>query len=454
MIMEDEVIMLDDLGGISEDKPVIKVIGVGGGGTNAVNHMYELGINNVEFVVCNTDCQSLRKSPVPIKIQLGSDGHGAGNDPHKGRESAEYSLDKVKSILQDSTKMVFVTAGMGGGTGTGAAPLIAKTAKDMGILTVGIVTIPFRFEGNRRIGQAIKGVDEMRSCVDSILVISTERISKIYHDYTLKNAFACADDILATAAKGIAEIITLPGYINVDLEDVKTVMTDSGDAVMGSSREKGEGRALNAIQNALDSPLLLSTKLTGARDILLNIAYGSDGILVDELTTITEYLQSEVQCDDNQIIWGATEDPNLESDELNITIVATGFNDGEIDGAIFKDSEKTFAFKRPVAKVETRVASNPVIVDVDANKINSYYGDDKRSVKIASTPKVNVANTTKPFDMPAEPVSFDDEDDMPTKATSSSCFMEEMDIFGTSVSMNDRGIHEDDKNSYLHDNVD
>ena len=489
--MEDVIQIGKGVGEISIDKPVIKVIGVGGGGTNAANHMYELGINNVDFVVCNTDNQSLYNSPVPTKIQLGMEGLGAGNAPEKGREAATYSLDKIKELLQDSTKMVFVTAGMGGGTGTGAAPLIAKTAKDMGILTVGIVTIPFKFEGKRRITQALKGVNEMRKCVDSILVISTERIGKIYPDYTLDKAFAFADDILATAAKGIAEIITLPGYINVDLEDVKTVMTDSGSAVMGAAKASGKDRALTAIQNSLDSPLLLSTNLHGAKDILLNIAYGANGILVDELTTITDYLQDEVQFDENQIIWGATKDPKLQDDELCITIVATGFPSSEIDSAIGNgkaDNPSTYGGQiknisldtpasdgvsyssgmmnnatpqwqnptypsQPYGGMDGRMAANQpyATAPADDNQVSESLYSKYYDSPVAQKNKP-VANTVE--SLPQQPFTFEDEDsdDGPISnlgGSSSSSF--ESSRFSLS---DENGLNINDKNDFLHSNVD
>ncbi len=446
-------------GEISEDKSVIKVIGVGGGGTNAANHMFELGINNVDFIVCNTDNQSLLHSPIPVKIQLGPEGHGAGNDPEKGRIAADYSLGKIKELLEDSTKMVFVTAGMGGGTGTGAAPLIAKTAKDMGILTVGIVTIPFKFEGKRRITQALKGVEAMRESVDSILVISTERIAKIYSDFTLEKAFACADDILATAAKGIAEIITLPGYINVDLEDVKTVMTNSGSAVMGAAKASGKDRALTAIQNSLDSPLLLSTNLQGAKDILLNIAYGEDGILVDELTTITEYLQSEVQCDENQIIWGATKDSKLAANELNITIVATGFSNEEIDKSILgapaprraEPTRITLTAQEPVQEpvqqpMGAPTWSNPRTTTNEGNALyDQYYGGETKKGGVSVHSNVTPVTDT----LPTSPLSFNDEDeDKPI-----SNFGGSFDV-SPRLSFNDSDDVVDDRNGFLSNNVD
>ena len=313
-----------------KDEPIIKVIGVGGGGGNAVNYMYKQGIKDVSFMICNTDSQALENSPIPLKIQLGAsltEGRGAGNKPDKGKQSAIENIEEIKDILGTHTKMVFITAGMGGGTGTGAAPVIAKVCKDMGILTVAIVTIPFRFEGKLRVNQAIEGVEELKKCVDSILVINNEKLSEIYGDLKLSTAFSKADDILTTAAKGIAEIITLHGYINVDFEDVKTVMTDSGIAVMGSSSASGEGRAKVAISQALTSPLLSSNDIRGAKHILLNITSGEDEIRMDEVGIITDYVQEAVG-ENATIIWGTGQDTSL-GDDVTVTIIATGFVDEE-----------------------------------------------------------------------------------------------------------------------------
>lgn len=314
-------------GQISEDVCVIKVIGVGGAGTNAVNYMYQQGITNVDFLVCNTDLQSLKKSPVPNKIQLGAEGHGAGNKPEKGREAAEFSIEPIKEVLQNSTEMVFITAGMGGGTGTGAAPLIAKTAKDMGILTVGTISVPFQFEGRRRIMQAMAGVNEMRENVDALIVISTEKLKELYKDATLTDGFAMLDQVMTNAAKGIAEIVTKDGNVNVDLQDVITVMKDSGDAVMGIGIASGENRAKTAIEDAISCPLLLTPCIDNAHDILLNIACGKNDILVSEMEEITSYIESVCYNDDRQIIWGKSIDETLKDDELRITIVATGYNE-------------------------------------------------------------------------------------------------------------------------------
>jgi len=323
---------LMDFGLVENESSIIKVIGVGGGGGNAVNYMYQQGIKDVDFVICNTDAQALEKSKVPLKIQLGeslTQGRGAGNKPEKGEQSAIENLEDVTEILADNTKMVFITAGMGGGTGTGAAPIIAKAAKDMGILTVGIVTIPFRFEGRQRFAQAIDGIRKLKESVDSLLVIDNAKLSEIYGDLKLSTAFSKADDVLSTAAKGIAEIITLHGYINVDFEDVRTVMTDSGVAVMGSASAEGEGRAIIAIREALTSPLLDNNDVRGARSILLNISSGAEEVTMDEVGEITDYVYEAVG-DSGNIIWGTGQDETL-GNKVSVTIIATGFESDATD---------------------------------------------------------------------------------------------------------------------------
>ena len=309
-----------------ERSSIIKVLGVGGGGSNAVNYMYQKGIRDVNFVVCNTDAQALNNSPVPVKIQIGesiTEGRGAGSKPEIGRQAAEENLNDIMATLGDNTKMVFITAGMGGGTGTGAVPVIAKACKDKGILTVAIVTIPFRFEGRKRISQAIEGIDELRQHVDSLLVINNEKLREIFGDLKLSEAFSRADNILALAAKGIAEIITVHGYINVDFADVETVVHDSGVAILGSGSASGEKRARKAIEEALNSPLLNSNDITGAKSILLNITSGKDEISMDEVGEITDYVNSSA-ADDSLIIWGTCSDEKME-DEVSVTIIATGF---------------------------------------------------------------------------------------------------------------------------------
>ena len=312
---------------IASTRPAsIKVIGVGGGGGNAVNHMFEQGIKDVDFILCNTDSQALAASAVPVKIQLGeakTQGRGAGNNPERGKEAAEENSQDVESILADNTQMVFITAGMGGGTGTGAAPIIAKIARELNILTVAVVSIPFRFEGPKRVNQAIKGIEELRQQVDSLLIINNEKIREIYGNLELDEAFAKADDVLSVAVKGIAEIITVHGMINVDFADVQTVMANSGVAIMGSGKASGENRARTAIEEALTSPLLNNANIRGTKNILLNITSGSKRVKMDEVSEITDYIREEVGYDVDTI-WGYAQDETL-GENINVTIIATGF---------------------------------------------------------------------------------------------------------------------------------
>ena len=304
----------------------IKVIGVGGGGSNAVNYMHEQGIKGVDFIVCNTDNQALAASDIPIRIQLGTTltaGQGAGSIPEIGRNAAIENLDDVLGQLGDNTTMVFVTAGMGGGTGTGAAPVIAKACKDLGILTVGIVTVPFNFEGRRRATQAGEGLEAMRAAVDTLLVIRNDKLRELFGNLRLKEAFSNADEVLCTAAKGIAEVITLTGDINVDMNDVKTVMSNSGAAIMGAGSASGDGRAMTAVTEALESPLLNDSDITGANFVLLNITYGTEEILMDEISEITDYIQDQAGAT-AEVIWGYGHDENL-GDKICVTVIATGF---------------------------------------------------------------------------------------------------------------------------------
>jgi len=311
---------------LKEKSSIIKVIGVGGGGGNAVNHMYKQGITGVDFIICNTDAQALELSPIPNKVQLGAsltEGMGAGSIPEVGKNSAIENIDDIKQMLGTNTRMLFITAGMGGGTGTGASPIIAKAARELDILTVGIITTPFSFEGKRRRMQAEEGMEEFKKYVDSYLVISNDRLRQIFGNLTLGSAFAQADNILTTAAKGIAEIITLPGYINVDFKDVRTVMKDSGVSIMGSCAAEGENRALKAVEGALASPLLKDNEIEGARYILLNISSGEKEVTMDEVSIITDYIQEEAGLSAD-LIWGNCRDENL-GDKLSVTIIATGF---------------------------------------------------------------------------------------------------------------------------------
>jgi cell division protein FtsZ len=309
----------------------IKVVGVGGGGGNALNFMYKQGIRDVDFVVCNTDSQALNTSPVPVKVQLGSaltEGRGAGNRPEIGKKAALENIEDVKNALSNKTKMVFITAGMGGGTGTGGAPVIAEACSSMGYLTVGIVTIPFRNEGKRRIKQAIDGIAELEGHVDALLVINNERIREMYGDFGISEAFSKADNVLATAAKGIAEIITVPGYINVDFADVETVMRKSGLALMGTGVASGKDRATEAVEQALSSPLLNNNDIRGAKNILLNITSGTQEVTMDEVGRITDYLQNKAGFEAD-LIWGNGKDDSL-GEEISVTLIATGFGKSSI----------------------------------------------------------------------------------------------------------------------------
>ena len=326
--MSDETIMPFDFQ--SGSPSIIKVIGVGGGGGNAVNHMYREGIHDVTFVVCNTDNQALDESPVPIKLQLGREGLGAGNRPERARDAANESLEDVKNMLNDGCKMAFITAGMGGGTGTGAAPSIAKTAKEMGILTVGIVTIPFLFEGNKKIDQALDGVEEMSKHVDALLVINNERLRDVYSDLSVMNAFGKADDTLSVAAKSIAEIITIRGKINLDFNDVKTVLKDGGVAIMSTGYGYGEGRVTQAITDALHSPLLNNNDIFNSKKVLFNISYSSNSdLMMEEMNEVHEFMSRFGK--DVETKWGLYIDDNLE-DKVKFTILATGFGIKDVPG--------------------------------------------------------------------------------------------------------------------------
>jgi cell division protein FtsZ len=316
-----------------ERSSIIKVLGIGGGGNNAVNHMFEKGIRDVNFIVCNTDHQALVKSPVPVKVQIGenlTEGMGAGSQPDKGKKAALENLDNVMDALGGNTRMVFITTGMGGGTGTGAIPVIARACKEAGLLTIAVVTIPFKSEGKIRIRYAIDGITELKDHVDSLLVINNEKLREIYGNQGVSTAFAKADDVLTTAVKGIAEIITVTGYINVDFADVETVMKDSGVALMGMGTASGENRAIRAIDNALASPLLNSNDITGAKSILINISSGRGDheLTMDELGEITDYMY-DAASDDALIIRGLSQDESL-GENISVTVIATGFEANSI----------------------------------------------------------------------------------------------------------------------------
>lgn len=350
---------------------VIKVIGVGGGGSNAINHMFQQGIKGVDFVICNTDAQALENSPVPNRIQLGvslTEGLGAGANPKVGEQSALESIDDIQAMLSTNTKMVFVTAGMGGGTGTGAAPIIAQTAKDMDILTVGIVTIPFNFEGKIRNEQAQEGVEKLRKNVDSLIVINNNKLREVYGNLGFKAGYSKADEVLATAARGIAEVITHHYTQNIDLRDAKTVLSDSGTAIMGSASAAGENRAKDAITKALDSPLLNDNKIRGAKNVLLLIVSGSDEITIDEIGEISDYIQEEAGHSAN-IIMGVGEDEGLEN-AIAITIIATGFNAEQQNEIVNTETKKIIHTledeQKAVHSLYSKRPSNPITVDLES----------------------------------------------------------------------------------------
>ena len=356
---------------------VIKVIGVGGGGSNAINHMYQAGINGVDFVICNTDSQALENSAVPNKIQLGvslTEGLGAGANPEIGEQAALESMEDLKEMLETTTKMAFITAGMGGGTGTGAAPVIAKVAREMDILTVGIVTIPFQFEGAMRCKQAQLGIEKLRANVDSLIVINNNKLREVYGNLGFKAGFSKADEVLATAARGIAEVITHHYTQNIDLRDAKTVLSDSGTAIMGSSTAAGSGRANEAIMKALDSPLLNDNKIKGAKNVLLLIVSGSQEITIDEIGEINDHIQVEAGHGAN-IIMGVGEDENL-GDAIAVTVIATGF-------AVDQQDE---------------------IVNTESKKIIHTLEDDQRAVQELSAQSTSVAQPVAKENVFDEPV--------------------------------------------------
>lgn len=363
---------------------IIKVIGVGGGGGNAVSHMYKEGIHDVTFVLCNTDNQALNRADVPVRILLGREvtqGLGAGNKPERAMAAAEESMEEIRSMLSDGTKMVFITAGMGGGTGTGAAPVIARIAKDMGILTVGIVTIPFLFEGERKIIQALNGVEEIANSVDALLVINNERLREIYSDLTVINAFGKADDTLTNAAKSIAEIITLPGIINLDFADVNTTMKDGGVALMSNGYGEGEGRVQQAVADALKSPLLSNNDVKNARKILFNVYFSENAELrMEEMNDIHNFMSKFNR--DIEVIWGTAVDNSL-GDKIKITILATGFTMDNIpqiaDKRRYEDDERLKEEER--LKKEQR----------DRELIDKYYGSSaQKAGKFVSRVKVAI----------------------------------------------------------------
>ena len=369
----DENDILIDMGIPSTTPSIIKVIGVGGGGGNAVNHMYREGIHDVNFVVCNTDSKALADSPVPVRLQLGKEGLGAGNRPGRAREAAEESIDSIHNMLNDGTKMVFITAGMGGGTGTGAAPVIAREAKAMDILTVGIVTIPFRFEGNRKIDQALDGVEEIAKHVDALLVINNERLREIYPELNVLSAFEMADNTLSIAAKSIAEIITMHGIINLDFRDVCTVLKDGGVAIMSTGFGEGENRVSKAIEAALHSPLLNNNDIFNSKKVLLSISFCAekegDTLMMEEMNEVHEFMSKFH--DDIETKWGLSTDPSLDK-KVKITILATGFGISNVPGIQAKlDAEEEQRRQKEQERQE----------EYEERRDQFYGGSDKKGIQ-------------------------------------------------------------------------
>ena len=386
---------------------VIKVIGVGGGGSNAINHMFSQGINGVDFVICNTDSQALDSSPVPNKIQLGvtlTEGLGAGANPEIGEQSAVESMEDIKAMLTTNTKMLFITAGMGGGTGTGAAPIIAKMAKDLNILTVGIVTIPFEFEGKMRNQQANIGVERLRDNVDSLIVINNNKLRDVYGNLGFKAGFSKADEVLATAARGIAEVITHHYTQNIDLRDAKTVLSNSGTAIMGSASASGTNRASEAISKALDSPLLNDNKIKGATNVLLLIVSGIEEITIDEIGEISDFIQSEAGHGAN-IIMGVGDDESLE-DAVAITVIATGFNVEQQNDIVNTESKKVIHILDGEQRVEQVLVADKTLSNVDSisNKtidkpsINNFEEPIIRHSLLEEVKEVVISKKTIPFE--------------------------------------------------------
>ena len=397
-----------DFSNISFDLPknqsnVIKVIGVGGGGSNAVNHMYLQGIDGVDFVICNTDAQALQNSPIPTKIQLGvslTEGLGAGANPEVGEQAAMESIQEIKTMLSSNSKMVFITVGMGGGTGTGAAPVIARVSRELDLLTIGIVTIPFGFEGKMRNDQAYKGIEKLRGYVDSLVVINNNKLREVYGNLGFKAGFSKADEVLSTAARGIAEVITHHYTQNIDLRDAKTVLSNSGTAIMGSASASGENRSEIAISKALDSPLLNDNKITGAKNVLLLIVSGSEEITIDEIGEINDYIQAEAKSNVN-IIMGVGEDEKL-GNAISVTIVATGFNKDQqheisnteakkIIHTLNDEQEATFDFSEnklmdyPIKQTNHKNYDIPQVEDKIIYDLGEELEEDREDFKIIST---------------------------------------------------------------------
>lgn len=395
-----------EFGNISFDLPksqsnVIKVIGVGGGGSNAINHMFKQGIKGVDFIVCNTDSQALQNSPVPFKIQLGAnltEGLGAGANPEVGQQAALESISEIEKMLDGNTKMVFITAGMGGGTGTGAAPVIAQLAKERDILTVGIVTVPFQFEGKIRHEQAMNGVEKLRKQVDSLIVINNNKLREVYGNLGFKAGFSKADEVLSTASRGIAEVITHHYTQNIDLKDAKTVLSNSGTAIMGSATAVGENRAKEAIEAALDSPLLNDNKIAGAKNVLLLVVSGTNEITIDEIGEINDYIQSEAGFNAN-IIMGVGEDETLD-EAIAVTIIATGFN---------SDQQKEIVNLEPKRIIHSLEDEQKLVQDLTAARAINVEVATQTTIQ-QETPIVEAKDERIVFDlMETEPVTTHNE---------------------------------------------
>ncbi|MBK9256959.1 MAG: cell division protein FtsZ [Saprospiraceae bacterium] len=469
-----------------KEKSIIKVVGVGGGGGNAVAHMFRQGIAGVDFAICNTDAQAMETSPVETKIPLGSkltEGRGAGSLPEIGKQSCIESIEDIRNWLSDGTKMLFITAGMGGGTGTGAAPIIAKVAKEMEILTVAIVTLPFKFEGLRRQRQALEGLEQLKKNVDSYLVISNDKMREFHLNLALSSAFGHADDILATAAKGIAEIITVPGYINVDFEDVNTVMRNCGVAIMGNSIAEGEDRARKAIHEALNSPLLEDNDIRGAQHILINISSGSKEVTMAEIGEITDYVQEEAGYG-TDLIWGNCIDPTL-GDKLCITLIATGFQEGGnkrkavVEEKVKVPLEKEFNFIEEDFgfDFETEAGNNTVDFDTDdvaktmemlgvTRNYNQDNGSERKSSRLtdemlkkreaeAARREYLRKSNSKPLD---NPKIISDMENIPAFSRRNVILDEthknNRQLSNYTVNMDDDGTVFMSNNSFLYDNVD
>lgn len=483
------------------ENSIIKVLGVGGGGSNAVTHMFEQGIKGVDFAICNTDAQAMESSSVPIKIQLGpqlTEGMGAGAQPEVGKQSCIESIDEVRKFLTPGTKMLFITAGMGGGTGTGAAPIIAKAARELEILTVAIVTLPFDFEGKTRTGHAQQGIEQLRKNVDSLLVINNEKLLEIFHDMTLEDAFEEADTVLTTAAKGIAEIITVQGLVNVDFKDVNTVMRNSGVAIMGSALADGEGRARKAIKEAINSPLLEDNDIRGAKHILLNIYYGKQKVTMKEMQEITTYVSEEAGPETN-VIWGHGLDERLEN-KLSITLIATGFdmeNERRKLAAPKKERVRVDLYKDTITEAASQTVEleRPIVYDLDDNEtaiaereveevddvrstIENYNGrgtaidldyDPQNTKQTEMAEKRRRyeeqqkarreylrSNNSKPLD---DPNTISEMENVPAYKRrrvelDDNTEVEEQDTSNTRLSIDDGGSIGFSRNSFLHDNVD